>query len=640
MVVLLAGPLLVGGPAYGEPGGGSGAAASAQVHATAAADGRGPRTSMQDLAASLRKSTESLVGRLIYGALLLFFCTHAVLLLAAGALPASISAAAERVRALRSSEGLNNATADAVGDILAPLQIIGEQWEEFRETFVEIDGRLFNCHQSDQFLRDADVENAAGILGGRLPLRAVHTFPGILTSLGLLGTFFGIAEGLGRLAEIPSGVNADLGAPVAGVVIGLSSAFWTSIFGLLSGLIAGGWANWHTQRRQRALGSLRQELDRLVQRVNSEALLALLVRSGTGEGAERRDAALADRIGTGVGEAVRDQIVPALDRMTDVVEDQVTRAAKRGDEAARAFSKQMVAHLTTALTDSLKDASRSVLSFGTRVESAAGSLSESVANTGALLERQRAVLASMVDERETGQAGAAEAAGELKQVGATFSRKLTLSLKRLDTSLEGTQAAYEAAQLLHEAQAEHVARLQVQLTELSGHVARTAQSYAATVERLGGLLGTTEGRLDSGVEQLGAAAAALSAHGQGEQERAAAYERLLKGYETTLALLARIQEGGQETDKRLTAHLETIGAHGDALRALYKRSNDEQEVLRAVATALAAQLEEGMRRGMSAPLDRVERAAAALAAAAQHLGPGPGGGAAPGSRSGLRRWFS
>ena len=58
--------------------------------------------------------------------------------------------------------------------------------------------------------------------------------PGILTALGILGTFLGLLIGL---SELNTTSNDNLTASVGTVINGMTLAFWTSIFGILSSLI-------------------------------------------------------------------------------------------------------------------------------------------------------------------------------------------------------------------------------------------------------------------------------------------------------------------------------------------------------------------------------------------------------------------
>ena len=61
-------------------------------------------------------------------------------------------------------------------------------------------------------------------------LRTVNTAPSILTSLGILGTFLGVALGLMDFN------SADIEASVPGLIEGLKTAFWSSIVGLIGAM--------------------------------------------------------------------------------------------------------------------------------------------------------------------------------------------------------------------------------------------------------------------------------------------------------------------------------------------------------------------------------------------------------------------
>lgn len=69
-----------------------------------------------------------------------------------------------------------------------------ELWNEFDETLVEVDGQLKNTVDASHFFNTATL--AKNLVGNRF----LAAGPGIITGLGVLGTFLGLQLGLGHLS--------------------------------------------------------------------------------------------------------------------------------------------------------------------------------------------------------------------------------------------------------------------------------------------------------------------------------------------------------------------------------------------------------------------------------------------------------
>ena len=92
---------------------------------------------------------------------------------------------------------------------------------KFNETVIQ--GR--STTHIKEFLTDKRAVDDIGLI--RLfHFDSVRMLPSMMTTVGMLGTFFGVAAGLGHISGV------DIGGEVGGVISGLSTAFLTSIIGL------------------------------------------------------------------------------------------------------------------------------------------------------------------------------------------------------------------------------------------------------------------------------------------------------------------------------------------------------------------------------------------------------------------------
>jgi uncharacterized membrane protein len=193
-----------------------------------------------------------------------------------------------------------------------PAGVLREQWHEFAEGFVALNGRYYNTLAADAFIKDEMVLQDTRIWRLRVPM--LRILPSIATGLGVLGTFLGVAFGLGqikldspdkpaavvtsgakkaspsgaskRLVQTPASkhraTKTEFNASLQRVIQGLAAAFWTSIFGVLLALIINLFGTMKEAALVATVDKLREALDRRIQRLTPDKLLdPLLARLAT-----------------------------------------------------------------------------------------------------------------------------------------------------------------------------------------------------------------------------------------------------------------------------------------------------------------------------------------------------------------------
>jgi hypothetical protein len=324
------------------------------------------------------------------------------------------------------------------------------------------------------------------VLGVRFRASLLRQLPGLMTGLGMLGTFGGIALGLGQLGATPAGAQGVMDG-IGHVVIGLASAFWTSIFGLLLALTFGliiDHAEGHlmadaadTQEALDALfppASIEQLLqDQHITMRESEATQRELLRlhqqhlihlqriaaaaddpasSGSADAATqatlqqllevqarqlhvleyahqhppepprwdalidlhqqqlstllsmREDAEesrsqlqtiasdLADNLARQLQDSFSSQIAPQLERLLEVVEQQVMQAAQVSTDASKNFTAEMVSQLSGAVRDSFDGMNVTIDTFATRFSSTTAEIGDLLTQIQVAVESQRQVV--------------------------------------------------------------------------------------------------------------------------------------------------------------------------------------------------------------------------------------------------------
>lgn len=105
-----------------------------------------------------------------------------------------------------------------------PLQA---PWKHFLQNAEQLDARGLPCDSRD-YLNDVDV------FGSYAHLQLSEVIPGLLTSLGILGTFIGLMRGLGNL-DMSTGDSTMKG--ISQMISGMTFAFGTSIAGVACSLL-------------------------------------------------------------------------------------------------------------------------------------------------------------------------------------------------------------------------------------------------------------------------------------------------------------------------------------------------------------------------------------------------------------------
>jgi hypothetical protein len=128
----------------------------------------------------------------------------------------------------------NKSSPEEIKSSLSEIPVINHYWSEFWETVV------INKDQrgKDQFFNTVDAEyffNEENLISNHVDIRFYNALPGILTGLGILGTFLGLMFGLSQL-DLNSPTAAELSKQIAGLLNGATIAFSTSVWGMLSSI--------------------------------------------------------------------------------------------------------------------------------------------------------------------------------------------------------------------------------------------------------------------------------------------------------------------------------------------------------------------------------------------------------------------
>jgi methyl-accepting chemotaxis protein len=251
-----------------------------------------------------------------------------------------------------------------------------ELWNEFDETLVEVDGQLKNTVDASHFFNTVTL--AKGLVGNRF----LAAGPGIITGLGVLGTFLGLQLGLGHLSL--DGGTDQMTTEIQSLVASASIAFTTSVWGVFLSLIINLIEKFIENQARKSISFLQILIDELFPRFSESEIL----RDLRDDGRQSRETlqGLAERIGNRMQEAVntvsqtlqaglenslKNVLAPAVNKLVTVTEELNQRQAKGSEDALRQLIEEFVDTVghagnsqRQALTAASDDMKRALSQFG------------------------------------------------------------------------------------------------------------------------------------------------------------------------------------------------------------------------------------------------------------------------------------
>lgn len=210
-----------------------------------------------------------------------------------------------------------------------PMQ---ENWKRFIQNAQHLDLRGLSCNAED-YINEEDIFDSYA------HLQLAETIPGLLTSLGILGTFIGLMRGLGNL-DITSADSTMQG--ISSMIAGMTFAYGTSIAGIASSLL-------FTILFRAVQGSALTAMDdftfsfselvmqkpvddNVYQKAHMEDQEAFLSRTTT---------ELNRSLTEGVGQAIERAFVPISQSMSNFISAQTQSQMEGLDNIVRSFIAQM-----------------------------------------------------------------------------------------------------------------------------------------------------------------------------------------------------------------------------------------------------------------------------------------------------------
>jgi hypothetical protein len=210
----------------------------------------------------------------------------------------------------------------------------GKLWREFDESLVLVErsARLFNTIDASHFFNTYSL--ARGLTDNRL----LAAMPGILTAIGVVGTFAGLQMGLASLSASVTGVSGvgmtdevtALKEGIFAMIAGASVAFMTSLWGVFLSVSFNFYEKILERLIRSRINALQNRIDFLYPRITAEQSLVNIEESSLhsketlagldekiGHRLQEAMTKAADSMKTSISESLREVLGPAVEKLVD-----------------------------------------------------------------------------------------------------------------------------------------------------------------------------------------------------------------------------------------------------------------------------------------------------------------------------------
>lgn len=419
----------------------------------------------------LKSILENLAAFAIYAAIVLIFIVASFKCF----VPLSRNASALRRAARRLiDEGKRGVDVPSWNSLDFLGRSLQDDWMRFLQNAQTRDAHGGSCDVEDYINEDTAIDEASN-------LQLAEMIPGVMVSLGILGTFLGLVTGLSGLALTDD--TATMLSAIDQLIGGMSTAFLTSIFGVIASLTFNFLNRYNTGKAQRALShfidafqqyGMPKPVDDRTQLIAMQQEQTAYLRTAVEE--------VSARLVTQIEQSILRALLPVQRSMDNFIVAATREQVEGIDRVAARFVERMDAAMggrLQNLSDKLDEMAASNRATQQDMKAAAeaiATMTQDVVNMHALsqsvLEQFQAYTADMSLNKQNVQESAARCARMIEEAQASLSRMTQGAETSLANSME--KVAQTAAQ-----QTRYLAKLQ----EYQAAVQQGQQQYVAWTDK-------------------------------------------------------------------------------------------------------------------------------------------------------------
>ncbi len=269
----------------------------------------------------------------------------------------------------------------SIADAFPKGTTFNHAWNEFYETLLIRDNEVFNTIDAQVFFNQDILKRNWGFITPRL----VANLPGLLVSLGILGTFMGLVSGLSGLN--PEADSTELAKGVGILIDGIGTAYYTSIWGILASFLFLIIERILTDKFSNNINHLVESIDKYFQKKTVQDIqLEMLEHQKNLTGTlQSFSTDLSDVVTKAFTETMKNTVVPPITRMAYAFENSRKETMKMQTEGVGSLIDGFMEKMNQALGDRFSELSSSTenvitknMEFSKHLEPILQSLSKSL----------------------------------------------------------------------------------------------------------------------------------------------------------------------------------------------------------------------------------------------------------------------
>jgi methyl-accepting chemotaxis protein len=435
----------------------------------------------------------------------------------------------------------------------------GTPWKEFVETLIEPDpdsnDPIRNAHEVSRYLNDSTI------ISPKVPFDFYRSVPNLLTGFGILGTFIGLATGVGAASSgLSSNDPGVITASLQRLLGGASLAFLTSIVGISSSMVFVFFERRESRRLYLALAGWVKSIELCIRRVTSEevALKQLKqLRSAAGS-LERFNTELIFTLQDALEERITDRLLPQLDRLLGALDglrhDRSSEAGQMIEHALNRFTEAMkeqtgsqfddmasiVGDLNRTLKDSVDGMARSQRDIQSALDSVVKTVTKAMdSGANSMTEALQRSLEDVTRQIAEASAGLAH---KLRSSSATATEEMQKAVATVTDDLMKTavQAALQITGSLHGM--EKAAESLSQSTQQSGRMLDDMTGFVDQINSLRRTIDSAHRGIKDSAEPIRGATRDIRVSSDRTADTLAKTTNLVERVDTSMALLEKHQE--------------------------------------------------------------------------------------------------
>lgn len=273
-----------------------------------------------------------------------------------------------------------------ISESIQKIEWLQSGWTEYRGQCWTQNGNIAALSNADDHFKHIQPP-ATGFTG---------QIAGILTSIGILGTFIGITVGLGQIgSDMSGGSSQDMQAAMSSLISSLGVSFRTSIWGLISSMVITALTNTKAAKLAKSRNAFVNLLNRIMPQKSERALMAEQNELMSKQVAGMRT--VGESIGASLGQTIT-QAFGQLQASMDNMSKSIAANQQEGlDALVRQFMQQMQQSMNadfSQLGQTLKDMVASNERFQFTLSQLADNLKAATENQGTSAQQMQDALAN------------------------------------------------------------------------------------------------------------------------------------------------------------------------------------------------------------------------------------------------------